>query len=417
MNSIQKIKGFADLFPPESALYVQMEQTARDIFSRFGFYEIRLPLVERTELFARSIGGETDIVQKEMYTFADRKGRSMTLRPEATAGVVRAYIEGKVYARESVSKLFTCGPMFRYERPQKGRQRQFHQVNAEVLGTEAPQADAELILMLWTYIRRLGLEKPAIEMNSLGCPQCRPAYRRELSAFLAGVDESALCEDCRRRRESNPLRVLDCKVPTCREQVLEAPRTVDHLCPACAEHYQVVLDILAAAGLPYNQNSFLVRGLDYYQRTTFEIVSGDIGAQAAVAGGGRYDGLVHDLGGPEIPGIGFACGMERLAMLMRETEPHLLDFYLAVLDDQAHKESLLLAQRLRERGFSGEVSFEAKSPKSQIRLANKMGAKTCLFLGSEELAKGRIMVKDMATGAQRSVDQNDVEQALGLHLD
>ncbi|NCC25538.1 MAG: histidine--tRNA ligase [Deltaproteobacteria bacterium] len=417
MSALQKIKGFADLLPPESDVHVRLEQTARDVFSRFGFREIRIPILERTELFARSIGEETDVVQKEMYTFADRKGRSLTMRPEATAGVVRAYIENKLHAREGVSKLFTAGPMFRYERPQKGRQRQFHQVNAEVLGTDAPQADAEILLMLWTYLRRLGLGRLGIEMNSLGCSECRPVFRERLSAFLSGVDESALCEDCRRRRTTNPLRVLDCKVPGCREQVLEAPRTVDHLCPPCAEHYAEVQAILASADLPVNQNPFLVRGLDYYQRTTFEILSGEIGAQSAVAGGGRYDGLVRELGGPDIPGIGFACGMERLALLMGDPGEARLDFYLAVLDDKARNDSLLVAQRLRERGFSGEVSFEAKSPKSQIRLANRLGAKTCLFLGSEELAQGRIMVKDMATGAQRSVDQNDVEQALGLQRD
>ncbi len=414
MSKIQKIKGFSDLFSPESAVHTLMENLARDVFGAYGCREIRVPILEKTELFARSIGEETDVVQKEMYTFADRKGRSLTMRPEATAGVLRAFIESGLAGQEGVTKLFACGPMFRYERPQKGRLRQFHQLDVEVLGTVAPQADAEVILMLWTFLTKLGLANLSLELNSLGCPACRPIFHQRLRDFLAGIDQSRLCEDCTRRASTNPLRVLDCKVPTCKELVASAPSIADSLCPDCADHFAQVRQILDSAALPYRLNDRLVRGLDYYQRTTFEVVSGEIGAQTAVAGGGRYDGLIKQLGGPDLPGIGFACGMERLALLHGEPQVAAPDFYLAVLDPTALNTALLLAQRLREHGFAGEVAYEVKSVKSQLRQANKLGVKTCLLLGQEEMAKGQIVVKDMATGTQKTIGQDDMDQALGF---
>lgn len=412
MSRIQKIKGFSDLFPPESTVFTHMETVAREVFGAYGCREVRVPILERTELFARSIGEETDVVQKEMYTFADRKGRSLTLRPEATAGVLRAFIEDG--GTEGVTKLFTCGPMFRYERPQKGRMRQFHQLDVEVLGASAPQADAEVILMLWTFLERLGIQSLTLELNSLGCPQCRPTFHQALRDFLDAVDGAALCEDCRRRTTTNPLRVLDCKVPGCREVTAAAPRIADHLCPECAAHFARVRAILDAAATPYTINHRLVRGLDYYQRTTFEVLSGDIGAQSAVAGGGRYDGLVAALGGPAVPGIGFACGMERLALLLPPLADQAMDFYLAVLDETALDTALILGQTLRRHGFRGETAFEAKSPKAHLRQANKLGVKTCLLLGGDEMARGVIVVKDMATGVQTTVAQDDLAQALGF---
>ncbi|WP_035244286.1 histidine--tRNA ligase [Desulfonatronovibrio hydrogenovorans] len=416
MSKISRIKGFFDLFPPESTAYVFMEETARDIFSRYGYQEVRIPVVEQTELFARSIGQETDVVQKEMYTFPDRKGRSITLRPEATAGVVRAYTDSPLAGTGNVSRLFTFGPMFRYERPQKGRTRQFHQINVEVLGEDSPWSDAEVIIMLWTYLRALGLSKLDIELNSLGCSQCRPAFHQALKQYLQGVDHDGLCSDCQRRMSTNPLRVLDCKVPGCRDLVMDSPRINQNLCENCEIHFERVVSMLDKAGLNYHLNPNLVRGLDYYQRTTFEVVSHDIGAQSSVAGGGRYDGLVRALGGPDVPGIGFACGMERLAMLLGQVNQKPQDFYLAVLHEQAMDKALLLAQRLREKGFSGEMGFQVKSVKAQLRQANKLGVKTCLLLGIDELNKGEIQVKDMATGVQRGVSQDDVEQALGLNI-
>jgi len=412
MNTIQKIKGFQDLISSEADTYTFIEETARSTFGRYGFQEIRIPILEKTELFARSIGGETDIVQKEMYTFPDRKGRSLTLRPEATAGVVRAYIENRLYAQDPVSKWFTCGPMFRYERPQKGRQRQFHQVNCELFGTGAPQADAEVILMLWTFLRELGLEKLTIELNTLGCPHCRGNYHQALKAFLSQAGDEDLCPDCQRRKTVNPLRVLDCKVPSCRDKVADAPRTIDHVCQDCREHFTTVQSLLDGLSVPYALNDRLVRGLDYYQRTTFEVVSADIGSQSSVAGGGRYDGLVQDLGGPDVPGIGFACGLERLAMILGQVTSKALDFFLAVIDASALTRGQIIGQHLRDLGFSGLVSFEPKSLKSQLRQANKQQARHCLILGQDELESGTIILKDMQTGEQFAVSQESVDTTL-----
>jgi histidyl-tRNA synthetase len=268
--------------------------------------------------------------------------------------------------------------------------------------------------MLWTFLERLGIQSLTLELNSLGCPQCRPTFHQALRDFLDAVDAAALCEDCRRRTTTNPLRVLDCKVPGCREVTAAAPRIADHLCPECAAHFARVRAILDAAATPYTINHRLVRGLDYYQRTTFEVLSGDIGAQSAVAGGGRYDGLVAALGGPAVPGIGFACGMERLALLLPPLADQAMDFYLAVLDETALDTALILGQTLRRHGFRGETAFEAKSPKAHLRQANKLGVKTCLLLGGDEMARGVIVVKDMATGVQTTVAQDDLAQALGF---
>jgi histidyl-tRNA synthetase len=412
MHQITKIKGFSDLLWPEVSKYTLMEDLARSVFSRYGYREIRVPVLEKTELFSRSIGEETDIVQKEMFTFPDRKGRLLTMRPEATAGVARAYLENTMYAREQVSKVFTFGPMFRYERPQKGRQRQFHQVNAELFGSSAPQADAEIIAMLWRYLHELGLSNLDLYLNSLGCPECRPEFSRRLQEFLDTQTSSELCADCQRRQSTNPLRILDCKVPGCQKTAEEAPKILDHLCRKCAEHFASVQNILQSCSVPFVLNPRLVRGLDYYQRTTFEVVSRDIGAQSSVAGGGRYDGLLEQLGGPSCPGIGFACGVERLALLLDHPSDPGLDFYLAVLDPNALDQGQILALGLRDRGFRGEVSFEAKGPKSQLRLANKMKARFCLLLGPEEIEGQTMVLKDMHSGQQRTIPQAELPAAL-----
>lgn len=402
MAQIQAIKGFADLFPDESRQFHRMDTAARAVFPRYAYGELRTPLMEYTELFRRSIGTETDVVQKEMYTFADAKGRSMTLRPEATAGVMRAYIEHGVSSREAVSKFFTIGPMFRHERPQKGRMRQFHQINCECLGPKEPEADAELICMLMDFLGELGLTDLTLQINSLGCPSCRPAYRETLRGWLATLAPDALCEDCRRRMETNPLRVLDCKVPSCKENTASAPRILDHQCPDCTAHFAAVTRLLRAQNIPFEINHRLVRGLDYYTRTTFEVVSNNIGAQGSVAGGGRYDGLVSSLGGPEMPGLGFACGMERLALLMREQADESLrpDFYLAVLDDACRDAAFALAQDLRRAGLSGTLGFESRSVKSVMRQADKSRARHALLMGTDELAQGTVMIKNMENGEQ-----------------
>jgi len=405
MSKIQSIKGFADLFAPQSYLYTFMEDTARRVFGSYGYHELRTPLMEYTELFQRSIGTETDVVQKEMYTFPDRKDRSLTLRPEATAGVMRAYIEHNCHAREGVSKFFTCGPMFRYERPQKGRMRQFHQLNCECLGAHEPQVDAEVLLMLMFFLKEMGLKELKPEVNTLGCRECRPAYREALTGFLHRIAPATLCEDCQRRMGTNPMRLLDCKVPACKEQIEGAPRIREHVCAECAAHFDTVLAILDAQGTAYVINPNLVRGLDYYTRTTFEVVSADIGAQGSVAGGGRYDGLVQQLGGPDVPGIGFACGMERLALMLesRLDEQPRPDFYFAVLTPEAANTALLAAQSLRECRLVGEMSFESKSLKSQLRQASRMGSEYCLIMGEAEFAAKSVVVKHMDSGEQVTI--------------
>lgn len=412
MSKITKIKGFADLFPPESDVFTRMESVARQVFGRYGFVELRTPILERTDLFCRSIGTETDVVQKEMYTFPDRKDRSLTMRPEATAGVMRAYIESGRHTQEPVSKLFTSGPMFRYERPQKGRMRQFHQINCEVLGPVEPHADAELVLMLMRFLTELGLTGLSLQINSLGCKECRPLYRKALSDFLASIDSAALCEDCRRRMETNPLRVLDCKVPGCRELTANAPTILEHNCPECRTHFDAVLRILDSRNVPYVLNDRLVRGLDYYNRTTFEVVSDSIGSQGSVAGGGRYDGLISQLGGPDVPGVGFACGMERLALMMPGAEALRPHFHVAVLDPAAQDAALLLAEDLRAQGLAGSVGFGAGSIKSRMRLAGKSGARACLILGGDELAAGTVVVKDMDSGEQETIGRDAVAARL-----
>lgn len=408
MSAIQKIKGFADLFPEDASCFTHMEAQAREVFGRFGFGELRTPVLERTELFAKGIGEDTDVVGKEMYTFIDRGDRSLTLRPEATAGVLRAAIEAGGIEPGRATRYYTFGPMFRYERPQKGRLRQFHQINAELIGSSEPQADVEVILMLEDFLSCLGIADLCFELNSLGCRECRPAYRSALTSYFEALDHAKLCEDCRRRMHTNPLRVLDCKVPACKELVKDAPEIGQHTCVGCRDHFQAVLALVDKAGLQYTLNPRLVRGLDYYQRTTFEVTSGAIGAQTAVAGGGRYDGLVQLLGGPDAPGVGFACGMERLAMLMEKPEAVRPDFFLAVTDTRegsgAVDTALLLAHKLRQRGLSGECDYTAGSMKSRLRHAGRIRARKCYILGPDEFDAGQVTVKDMEDGGQLRLD-------------
>jgi len=409
MKNIQKIKGVADMFPPDSTKFAFLENTARRVFGRYGYDEVRIPIMEKTELFSRSIGEETDVVQKEMYTFPDRKGRSLTLRPEATAGLMRAFIENKLHQPSKVTKLFTFGPMFRYERPQKGRMRQFHQLDVEMIGATEPQADAELVLMLATFLHELGLKQLSFEVNSLGCRECRPVHRQALVDFfehLEGYDE--LCDDCKRRAKANPLRVLDCKVERCRELTKDAPSIEDHLCDGCRDSYTEVLAILDAAKVDYVKNARLVRGLDYYVGLTFEVTSTDIGSQTAVAGGGRYDGLIKQLGGADVPATGFAIGMERLALLAADAPQERADFYIAVLAESAPSPALNLAQRLREAGLKGETGFSKGSMKSRMRAADKSGARFCLILGDDEVENGTVAIKDMETGDQSTVSVSEV---------
>ena len=401
--AITAIKGFNDILPQESGRWQHIEQAARRVFERNGFAEIRVPVMEKTELFSRSIGDATDIVEKEMYTFTDKGENSVTLRPEGTAGVMRAFIEHKLYAQDPVAKLYYLGPMFRYERPQKGRYRQFHQIGAEITGVHDPMADAQVLNMLVDFFREVGLAEPQLQINSLGCPDCRPAYRASLLAFLEGKLEE-LCEDCRRRFTTNPLRTLDCKVPRCMEATAGAPSVLDHLCAACDEHFSAVQGYLASTETPYAINPRMVRGLDYYTRTTFEMVTGLLGSQSAVAAGGRYDGLISQLGGPAIPGIGFAMGVERVALLLGEQEfARLPDLFIATMGAEERAFAFCLMHDLLRLGVRVEMEYEAKSLKSQMRRADKLGARYSVVIGGNEVASGRAVFKRMADGTQAEV--------------
>jgi histidyl-tRNA synthetase len=413
---ITRIKGFADILPGEVELWQFVEDRAHEVFNRYNFSEIRIPLLEKTELFSRSLGETTDIVEKEMYTFADQdaKGSLLTLRPEGTAGVVRAYIEAELYKVEPVRKLFYLGPMFRRERPQKGRLRQFHQIGAEVLGRADPFVDAEVLLLLNDFFLLVGLDGVSPELNSLGCVQCRPRYRQELLRHLNERAES-LCPNCRRRMERNPLRVLDCKEEACLAATQGAPSILEYLCGGCRDHFGVVERLLGESGLRYRLNPRMVRGLDYYCRTTFEWTSSRLGSQNAVAAGGRYDGLVEDLGGPPTPGVGFAMGVERLVLLleMKESrEPARPDLYLVWVGAAGRGWAFPAAHRLRCRGLRVEIEGEEKSLKSQMRRADKVRASLVLIVGEDELKRGKGILRDMDTKEQFEVGLHRVEDEL-----
>ncbi|MBL0714534.1 MAG: histidine--tRNA ligase [Desulfosarcina sp.] len=405
MTSIRSIKGFKDILPGETELWQFIEQTATAVLGAFGFREIRLPILEKTELFARSIGEATDIVEKEMYTFTDRSGDLLTLRPEATAAVVRAYLQHKIYAQDPVQKYYTIGPMFRRERPQKGRYRQFYQINAEIFGVASPYADVQLIVMLVEFLDRLVVTDARCHVNSLGCPVCRPAFRRALLDYLESR-EDRLCKDCLRRRETNPLRILDCKVPSCREISREAPALTDFLCRECRAHFDTLQQALDELAIPYFIDKRLVRGLDYYSRTTFEIQTTALGAQSAVAGGGRYDGLVKTLGGPDIPATGFAIGFDRLAEIVgtgRTIEPAAPVVFIAALGREAQARAFPWLTTLNRSGIAADMLFEDKSLKSLMKRAGKLGARHVLIIGENELAEGTGQLRDMTTREQTPI--------------
>jgi histidyl-tRNA synthetase len=398
--AITAIKGFNDILPDETGRWQYIEQSARKVFERNGFSEIRVPIMEKTELFCRSIGDATDIVEKEMYSFVDKGENSVTLRPEGTAGVMRALIENKLYAADPVSKLYYLGPMFRYERPQKGRYRQFHQIGAEVTGVNDPIVDAQVLNMLCAFFAEIGLDEPKLQINSLGCHDCRPNYRKALLEFLEGRLEQ-LCADCKRRFLTNPLRTLDCKVPGCAEATAGAPSMLDHLCGECDEHFSAVRGYLASTGTPFSINPRMVRGLDYYTRTTFELVTGLLGSQSAVAAGGRYDGLISQLGGPSIPGIGFAIGVERVALLLGERDfSRRPDLFIATLGSGVREAAFRLMTELHNSGLSVEMDYEGKSLKSQMRRADKLKSRYSVVIGENETASGRAVFKRMDDGVQ-----------------
>jgi histidyl-tRNA synthetase len=397
------MRGFSDVLPPASRRWGKLEQCAREVLEGFGFAEIRLPILERAELFSRSIGEETDIVEKEMYTFEDRSGDRITLRPEATASIVRAYIEHKLYVADPMVKLYSIGPMFRHERPQKGRHRQFHQINVEVFGVSQPLIDAEVMAILMHYLSLVGASGCRLQVNSLGCPDCRLAYKDILRAFLK-EHLPGLCEDCRRRMERNPLRAFDCKVPGCREIIAEAPLISDYLCTPCAEHFAAVRGYLEILEIAYEVNPRMVRGLDYYTRTAFEVAAGALGAQNAVAAGGRYDQLVAALGGPDIPGIGFAIGVERLLLILPdEPSPPGPSLFIAALGQGPLQKALGLSYKLNRAGVKTLIDYEGRGLKAQMRRADKFDARYVLIIGEHEERTGQAILRDMETKKQEEI--------------
>jgi len=402
---IQLVRGFKDILPDEIQTWKHIEKRAVAILEAFGFREIRLPLLEKTELFKRSIGEYTDIVEKEMYTFPGSREELLTLRPEATASVVRAYIQQHMYAVDPVQKLFTIGPMFRKERPQKGRYRQFYQINAEVFGIASPLIDAQLIVMLWALFQQLEVAGLTVHINSLGCPKCRPAFKQALSDMLQ-ANAGDLCADCQRRMRTNPLRVLDCKVPSCRKVIVNAPSMVDFLCEDCARHFNTVTSSLEKQKVPYILNHRLVRGLDYYCRTAFEIQTTELGAQNAVAGGGRYDGLVEILGGPSQPAIGFAIGLDRLADLLKQSKPQkesVPDVFIACIGETAQQQAFTWSCTLSLSGIKTEIDFTGKSLKALMKRADRLSARFVLIAGDQELKDGSVVVRNMETKEQMPV--------------
>jgi len=421
---IKAVRGTRDLLPPDTALWNFVESAAREVFRVYNFHEIRTPVFEETQLFARSVGEETDIVAKEMYTWEDRaraeseKGQSLTLRPENTAGVVRAYIEHKLWER-GLNKLFYMGPQFRRERPQKGRYRQFYQIGAEVIGpptagSESPARDAEVIELLATFLDRLGIDNWNLQLNSVGCVNDRPLFNEALRKALQPVAPQ-MCVDCQRRAITNPLRVFDCKVPEDQPIIEKLPRISDFLDEGCRTHFEEVQQILSSVGVPFTVNDRLVRGLDYYTRTAFEFTHGSLGAQNAILGGGRYDGLSESLGGPKAPGIGFAIGEDRLVMSLKQSAESVLrkpDVYIAPLGERMNRESARLARELRRDDIVVELGDETFRLKKSLEAATKLGAKFTLIVGENELKAESFALKNLATGEQVSVPRAELAKRI-----
>jgi histidyl-tRNA synthetase len=411
IEPIRSVKGTRDLLPPDTNLWQRVEAEAHRIFAAYHYGEIRTPILEETALFSRSVGTDTDIVMKEMYTFQDRDDESLTLRPEATASVVRAYLEHSLYNEGGIHKLYYMGPMFRRERPQKGRYRQFYQIGAEVLGSESPLVDVEVLEMLVLFLERVGIREHQLLLNSVGCPKCRAEYVEVLREALEAV-KGAMCADCQRRAESNPLRVLDCKVEADQPIIEKLPKIIEHLDPVCRQHFDRVTSELQARGLSYRITPRLVRGLDYYTRTTFEITSGALGAQNAVVGGGRYDGLSEMLGGPPTPGIGFSIGEDRLILAVQAAaglpSEAPLAAYVVWMGDAALAPAARLARELRAQGLSVEIDYDPMKIKKAMGVASKLQARFAIIIGEGELASGRYQVKDMRSGEQTAMGPGDI---------
>ena len=407
----QAIRGTGDVLPNDSHRWQFVENTMLETARLFGFREIRTPVFEHTELFVRSVGDTTDVVQKEMYTFDDNGGRSITLRPEGTAGAVRAFLEHGLRNEALPQKVSYVTSCYRYEKPQAGRLREFHQFGVECFGAAEPQADAEIISLAAAAFEALGIKNLSLEINSIGCPECRAKFYDALREYF-GSNQDELCETCKGRLERNPMRILDCKSPVCKKIAEGAPTVLDYICDDCRDHFEKTKSYLTAMGIEYTVNPTIVRGLDYYTRTVFEFVSGDLGAQSTVCGGGRYDGLVEQMGGPKTPALGFAVGLERLLMIMDaqkcefpETKP--CDVYIAPMGEKAATMASKLAKMLRAEGFFAETDIVGRGLKAQMKYANKIGAKYTVVLGDDEIAAGKANLKCMETGEQTEVSLPD----------
>lgn len=404
--SFKKIRGTEDILPEKIAVWRWMENAAREVFDLYCYEELRTPILEETKLFISGVGETTDIVTKQMFSFLDGKGRSLTLRPEGTAPIIRAYLEHGIY-KSPVAKIFYLGPFFRSERPQAGRERQFHQIGAEAIGCDNSSIDAEIISLLMHLLNEFGITGGRLELNSVGCPICQGDYREKLKAHFTGKDASP-CPDCQRRLNKNPLRVLDCKRPECQSLAVDAPHLLDFLCNTCSEHFQGVKLNLDSLGISYHLHPYLVRGLDYYTRTAFEVIHPALGSQNAVAAGGRFDNLIEKMGGEPTPAVGFALGMER-AILIREEEnlsaplKSRLSVYLAPQGEEAFRMMVKLLSELRESGIKSELDYSGKRLKNQLRLANKLKRRYVVILGEDELKRKTITLKNMDTGEQEEL--------------
>ena len=414
-------RGTKDITPKDVYKWHYVEKKFREICALYGYEEIRTPIFEHTEVFARSVGDTTDVVQKEMYSFTDRGDRQLSLKPEGTAGVIRSFIENKMYADTQPTKLYYITPCFRYERPQAGRQRQFHQFGIEVLGSDGPSVDAEVISLAVQFFNEMGLKNLSVNINSVGCPTCREEYNRKLKEYLdKKVD--ILCETCLERKDKNPMRVIDCKNPHCKENLQDIPFMIDHLCDDCKEHFEKLQTYLKEMDINYVVDKTIVRGLDYYKKTAFEIISNDIGSQSTVCGGGRYDGLVEMLGGPKgISGIGFGLGVERLLLTLENNNieienPKSTDIYIATIGDAAKTKSFKLIKDLRSNHISADNDHLDKSLKAQFKYSDKLNAKYTVVIGDDELANDTATLKNMKTSEQTTIKLSELVDELKKRL-
>lgn len=410
-------RGTKDIIPAEAYKWNYLEEKFRDLCRLYGYEEIRTPVFEHTELFKRGVGDTTDIVQKEMYTFKDRGDRDLTLKPEGTAGVIRAFIENKMYAETQPTKLFYITPCFRYERPQSGRQRQFHQFGVEAIGSDTPSLDAEVISLAMQFLGEAGLKDLTVSINSVGCPVCREEYNRLLKDYLA-TKADVLCDLCNDRRDKNPMRVIDCKNETCQANIVDIPLMADHLCDNCKDHFDQLKSYLDEMDIKYVVDKKIVRGLDYYKRTAFEIISNDVGAQSTVCGGGRYDGLVEQIGGPSgYSGIGFGLGAERLLLTLEANgveigNPNHTDIFVVTIGDKAKLKSFSILKDLRENHISADKDHLDRSLKAQFKYSNKINAKYTIVIGDDELDKDKATLKNMETGDQKLIKISELVNEL-----